>query len=136
MDPVLVGDSVPAGGPTLSRAAYPLGQLAQQEHLVAIGARLFGERRGGQTVAVGQQLLGGLGRQGLSHRPARRRLFALGLDWAVEDAVGAAPFAVSAERAASSDVISEFRCSMRPSIDRMSCSREGMQLIVRVAVDR
>src|SRR5689334_3300581 len=64
----------------------------------------------------------------------RRRLFGFGLDPTVEAAVGAAPLAVNADRAASSDEISEFRCSMRPSMDWMSCWSEGMKLIVRVFV--
>src|SRR5689334_5408923 len=56
----------------------------------------------------------------------RRRFCGLGLDSAVEDSVGAAPLAVNADRAASSDEISEFTRSMRPSIDWMSCWSEGM----------
>lgn len=56
----------------------------------------------------------------------RRRCFGFGLDWVVGDSGGAAPLAVSAERAASSDLISEFRWSMRPSMDWMSCSSEDM----------
>ena len=47
----------------------------------------------------------------------RRRLFGFGLGSAVEDSVAAAPLAVNADRAASSDEISEFTCSMRPSMD-------------------
>ena len=116
------------------RAAHPpcLLELAQhQEHLIATRASSFGERCGGHAVAVGQQLLGGLGRQGLSRQLffavfCRRRLFGFGLDSAVEDSVGAAPLAVNADRAASSDEISEFACSMRPSMDWMSCWSEGM----------
>lgn len=56
----------------------------------------------------------------------RRRRFGFGVDSWVEDAVEAAPLPVSAERAVSSDVISEFSCSMRPSMDWMSCWSEDM----------
>jgi hypothetical protein len=60
---------VPTGGTTLPGAAYALGLLEfpqQRKHLIAIGARPFCERHGRQTVAIGQQLLGGLGTQRLS----------------------------------------------------------------------
>jgi hypothetical protein len=40
----------------------------------------------------------------------RRRLFGFGRDSAVEDSIGAAPLVVNADRAASSDEISEWTC--------------------------
>jgi hypothetical protein len=76
-DPVLIGDGAPAGCAALACAAHAacLLELAQQqEHLIATRAGSFGEVRVGHAVAVGQQLLGGLGRQGLSRLGLSLRL--------------------------------------------------------------
>ena len=114
-DPVLIGDGVPAGCAALACAAHAacLLELAQQqEHVIKTRVGSFGEVRGGHAVAVGQGLLSVF---------CRRRLFGFGRDSAVKDSIGAAPLAVNADRAASSDEISEWTCSMRPSMDCMSC---------------
>jgi hypothetical protein len=91
-DPVLIGDGAPAGCAELACAAHAaclLEPTQQQEHLTATRTGSFGEVRGGQAVAVGQQLPGGLGRQGLSRQGflsvfCRRRLSGFGLDAAVD----------------------------------------------------
>lgn len=118
-DPVRVGDAVPAGRAALAGAAYAPRRLevAQQgEDLVATGAGLFGERRGGQTVAAGQQLPMRSGARGLRTLFRRLRLFGSGLDSAVE-AVRPAPLTISAERADEAQAWSGPRARIRPRSD-------------------